>query len=102
MTKAHLIKEVSRAVEITHPESEVIVDIIFNGMAKALLSGDKVEIRGFSTFYTYERGPRIGRNPKTGVRVNVPAKRIAHFRPGGPLKEGVNRSAEYGQEVAPA
>src|SRR5678815_4785938 len=76
MTKADLIEEVSRVVEMTRKESEVIVEAIFDSIVKSLRTGDKIEIRGFGSFRTRQRQPRIGRNPKTGARVEVPAKKI--------------------------
>src|SRR5215472_13116087 len=68
MTKADLIEEVSRVVEMTRKESEVIVEAIFDSIVKSLRTGDKIEIRGFGSFRTRQRQPRIGRNPKTGAR----------------------------------
>jgi len=90
MTKADLIDEVSRVVEMTRKESEVIVEAIFDSVVRALRSGDKIEIRGFGSFRTRERRARIGRNPKTGERVEVPAKRIPFFKPSKELKDLVN------------
>jgi integration host factor subunit beta len=75
MTKAELIEEVSRVVEMTRKDSEVIVEAIFDSIVKSLRSGDKIEIRGFGSFRTRQRQPRVGRNPKTGTRVEVPSKR---------------------------
>src|SRR5207302_3550626 len=90
MTKAELIEEVSRVVEMTRKDSEVIVEAIFDSVVKALRGGDKIEIRGFGSFRTRQRQPRVGRNPKTGARVDVPAKRIPYFKPSKELKDLVN------------
>ncbi len=100
MTKADLIEEVSRVVEMTRKESEVIVEAIFDSIVRSLRSGDKIEIRGFGSFRTRQRQPRIGRNPKTGARVEVPAKKIPYFKPSKELKDVVNNSVAPG--VAPA
>ena len=94
MTKNDLIKEVSRAVEITRKESEVIVESIFTTIVKVLRSGDKIEIRGFGSFRTRLRQPRMGRNPKTGARVEVPVKRIPYFKSSKELNDMVNNSGE--------
>jgi integration host factor subunit beta len=102
MTKADLIEEVSRVVEMTRKESEVIVESIFDSIVKALRGGDKIEIRGFGSFRTRQRQPRIGRNPKTGTRVEVPAKKIPYFKPSKELKDVVNNSASAAKEPAPA
>jgi integration host factor subunit beta len=90
MTKAELIEEVSRVVEMTRKDSEVIVEAILGSVVRALRSGDKIEIRGFGSFRTRSRQPRVGRNPKTGDRVDVPAKRIPYFKPSKELKDLVN------------
>jgi integration host factor subunit beta len=92
MTKADLIEEVSRVVEMTRKDSEVIVEAIFDSVVKALRTGDKIEIRGFGSFRTRQRQSRVGRNPKTGARVEVPAKRIPYFKPSKELKDLVNNS----------
>src|SRR3954464_6003207 len=93
MTKAELIEEVSRVVEMTRKDSEVIVEAIFDSIVKSLRGGDKIEIRGFGSFRTRQRQPRVGRNPKTGTRVEVPAKKIPYFKPSKELKDVVNNSS---------
>jgi integration host factor subunit beta len=90
MTKAELIEEVSRVVEMTRRESEVIVEAIFDSVVRSLRNGDKIEIRGFGSFRSRQRKERVGRNPKTGARVDVPAKRIPYFKPSKELKDLVN------------
>ncbi len=72
MTKADLIDEVSHAVEMTRKDSQLIVETIFESMVGALRASDKIEIRGFGSFRTRQRKSRVGRNPKTGARVEVP------------------------------
>ena len=93
MTKADLIEEVSRVVEMTRKESEVIVEAIFDSIVRSLRGGDKIEIRGFGSFRTRQRQSRVGRNPKTGTRVEVPAKKIPYFKPSKELKDVVNVGA---------
>ena len=90
MTKADLIDEVSRVAELTRKDSEVIVETIFDSVVHSLRAGDKIEIRGFGSFRTRSRQPRVGRNTKTGARVDVPAKRIPYFKPSKELKDLVN------------
>jgi len=90
MTKADLIDEVSRLAELTRKDSEVIVETIFDSVVRSLRAGDKIEIRGFGSFRTRQRNPRVGRNPKTGERVEVPAKKIPFFKPSKELKDLVN------------
>ena len=90
MTKADLVDEISRAITATRKDAESIVETVFESIVKALRGDDKVEIRGFGSFRTRKRRGRIGRNPKTGVKVNVPPKRIPYFKPSKELKEIVN------------
>ena len=88
MTKADLIDEVSRLAELTRKDSEIIVETIFDSIVRSLRTGDKIEIRGFGSFRTRQRKPRVGRNPKTGERVEVPAKKIPFFKTRcGPAQE---------------
>src|SRR5438045_1488706 len=102
-TRADLIEEVSRVVEMTRKESEVIVEAIFDSIVRSLRAADKIEIRGFGSFRTRQRQPRIGRNPKTGARVEVPAKKIPYFKPSKELKDVVNNStAPLGNPPPPA
>ncbi|HOK48507.1 MAG TPA: HU family DNA-binding protein [Bryobacteraceae bacterium] len=102
MTKAELIEEVSRVVEMSRKDSEVIVETIFDSIVRALRANEKIEIRGFGSFRTRQRQARIGRNPKTGARVEVPAKRIPFFKPSKELKDLVNSScAPSAGEAAP-
>jgi integration host factor subunit beta len=96
MTKAELIDEVSKVVEMTRKDSEIIVETIFESIVNSLHKGDKIEIRGFGSFRTRQRQPRVGRNPKTGSRVEVPSKRIPYFKPSKELRDLVNQSAAAG------
>jgi integration host factor subunit beta len=102
MTKADLIEDVARAVEMSRKDSEVIVETIFESIVKSLRSGDKIEIRGFGSFRTRQRDARVGRNPKTGARVEVPAKKIPYFKPSKDLKDLVNSAAAAQPSPAPA
>lgn len=90
MTKAELIEEVSKVVEMTRKDSELIVETIFDSIVNSLHKGEKIEIRGFGSFRTRQRQPRVGRNPKTGSRVEVPSKRIPFFKPSKELRDLVN------------
>ena len=100
MTKAELIEEVSKVVEMTRKDSETIVETIFDSIVNSLHKGDKIEIRGFGSFRTRQRQPRVGRNPKTGSRVEVPSKRIPFFKPSKELRDLVNHSQSGGAEAA--
>jgi len=101
MTKADLIDEVSRLAELTRKDSEVIVETIFDSVVRSLRAGDKIEIRGFGSFRTRQRKPRMGRNPKTGEKVEVPAKKIPFFKPSKELKDLVNEGIADAAAVPP-
>ena len=93
MTKADLVVDVMRLGDLTRTDAETIIETIFDSVVAALRSGDKIEIRGFGSFRTRQRNPRIGRNPKTGARVEVPSKRVPYFKPSKDLRDLVNHQA---------
>ena len=99
LTKADLIEEVLRITELPRKESETIVETIFDSIIESLQKGQKIEIRGFVSFRTRERRGRVGRNPKTGAKVEVPAKKIPFFKPSKELKDFVNNAEA---QAAPA
>ncbi|HUP23526.1 MAG TPA: integration host factor subunit beta [Thermoanaerobaculia bacterium] len=92
MTKAELVEEVARSTQLTKRHAEVIVNTVFESIVDSLKDGEKIELRGFGSFRIRERNSRVGRNPKTGDRVNVPSKRVPYFKPGKQLKELLNSS----------
>ena len=90
MTKADLIDEVARSSELSKKDAEVIVQAVLDSIIDSLKGGKKVELRGFGSFRLRERASREGRNPKTGEKVFVPAKKVPYFKPGKELKELIN------------
>ena len=92
MTKAELVDGVTASGDLTRRDGEVIVDTFFDGIIDAILSDDKVEIRGFGSFRIRQRNARTGRNPKTGDKVEVPAKRVPYFKPSKELRDLVNKA----------
>lgn len=90
MTKADLVERIAAKVNLSKKDSEIVVNTVFRCIIEALARDDKVELRGFGSFRTRERKPRIGRNPKTGESVKVPQKRVPFFKPGKNLKKLVN------------
>jgi len=93
MTKAELVDEVARVVQLTKKQAETIVNIVFDSIVDSLRGGQKIELRGFGSFRLRSRKSRTGRNPKTGEKVDVPSKKIPYFKPGKELKELINRAA---------
>ncbi|MEM1181583.1 MAG: integration host factor subunit beta [Acidobacteriota bacterium] len=90
MTKAELVEEVAGMTQLTKKHAEIIVNTVFGSIVDSLRDGSKIELRGFGSFRVRSRGARIGRNPKTGAKVEVPAKRIPYFKPGKELREMLN------------
>ena len=95
MTRSELIERLSRHYpSLTRADISASVSVILDAVASALANGERIEIRGFGSFRLNYRPSRIGRNPKTGAAVNVPAKIVPHFKPGLELRDRVNLSLE--------
>ncbi|HMN82738.1 MAG TPA: integration host factor subunit beta [Burkholderiaceae bacterium] len=91
MTKSELIARLAeRYPQLVAKDAEFAVKTILDAMARALADGHRIEIRGFGSFALSYRPPRVGRNPKSGERVQVPEKRVPHFKPGKELRERVD------------
>ncbi|MEW6417925.1 MAG: HU family DNA-binding protein [Nitrospirota bacterium] len=91
MTKSVLIEKVSEKIDsLTRKQTEIVVETVFDSIKEALIKGEKIEIRGFGNFTLKNRRPRKARNPKTGERVDVPEKRVLHFKTGKALREVMN------------
>ncbi len=87
MTKSDLIRRLaSRYPQFKALDAEIAVKTVLDAMAKSLAQGQRIEIRGFGSFCLNYRPPRIGRNPKSGETVQVPAKYTPHFKPGLELR----------------
>ena len=92
MTKTDLIEKVSEKVSfLNKKQTDKVVNRIFDNIRTALAKGDKVEIRGFGSFTIRNRDPREGRNPLTGEKVSVTAKKVPFFRAGKELKKMVDK-----------
>ena len=97
MTKSELMARLAEVFAEKHSDSamqtkdvEYSVKVLVDTMTRALAKGQRIEIRGFGSFDLNERPARTGRNPKTGERVQVPAKKVPHFKPGKELRERVD------------
>ena len=97
MTKSELMARLAEVFAEKHSDSalqakdvEYSVKVLVDTMTRALAKGQRIEMRGFGSFDLNERPARTGRNPKTGERVQVPAKKVPHFKPGKELRERVD------------
>ncbi|KAF0815019.1 Integration host factor subunit beta [Andreprevotia sp. IGB-42] len=91
MTKSELIAKLAeRYPQLVAKDAELAVKTILDAMAKSLAQGRRIEIRGFGSFDLNYRPPRLGRNPKSGTKVEVPEKFVPHFKAGKELRERVD------------
>ena len=91
MTKSELILRLAEQnPHLYQRDVERIVSTIFEEITAALARGDRVELRGFGAFWVNRRGPRIGRNPRTGEAVHVGEKYIPFFKTGKVLRGRLN------------
>lgn len=91
MVKSELVQALSEKLpELEKRDVELALNCILEQMAETLTQGERIEIRGFGGFDLHHRIPRIGRNPKTGEAVNVPAKVAMRFKPGKEMRDRVN------------
>lgn len=89
MKKSDIVNELSKSVNLSQKKSAEIVDFIFEKMRGSILKGERIEVRGFGTFFVKSYKPRKGRNPKTGILVDVPPKRLPFFKMGKELKKAL-------------
>ena len=99
MIKADIVNKVAETSEISRVKAAQAVDTVIEGLRNALARGQRIELRGFGVFQVKQRKKGIGRNPKTGARVEVPAKRIPYFKPSKELKDLVNHDHAAGEAV---
>ena len=95
MTRVNLTEKVYLAMGMPLKEADILVCAIVDSIVRALRSGDKVEIRGFGSFHTRQRRGRIGRNPKTGAKVEVPPKRIPFFKLSKELRKLLEKNLNF-------
>jgi integration host factor subunit beta len=87
MNKSDLCKILSKDLDLPARKTEEIVDMVFNTMAKALVRGERIEIRGFGSFTVKEYEGYTGRNPKSGEKISVGSKRLPFFKTGKELRD---------------
>ena len=95
VNKKELVERISRNQDqLPHRDIELAVKTIINCMKQALSNGERIEIRGFGSFSLRYRKPRIGRNPKSGMTVNINERYVPHFKAGKNLKKRVNKGTD--------
>jgi len=90
MNKSSLIEAMATEAGLTKADAGRALDAFIKSVTKSLAKGEKVSLIGFGTFKTSERAARVGRNPMTNEKVDIPARTAVSFKPGAALKEEVN------------
>ncbi|MCK9381975.1 MAG: integration host factor subunit beta [Sulfuritalea sp.] len=91
MTKSELIVRLAeRFPQLVAKDADYAVKMILDALTAALVRNNRIEIRGFGSFALNYRPPRVGRNPKSGDKVQVPEKYVPHFKAGKELRERVD------------
>jgi len=91
MTRSELVDELAARFRLlTQRDTESIVSAMLDALSNSMERSQRIEIRGFGSFSVHSRAPRVGRNPRNGESVDVPEKRILHFKPGKALREAVD------------
>ncbi|MDH5510229.1 MAG: integration host factor subunit beta [Nitrospinota bacterium] len=91
MTKSEMAEKLAEKINVRKQQAEDIINIFSGSIIEALAKGDKVEIRGFGSFRVRDRAEKQGRNPKTGEKVHVPAKKVPFFKTGKDFRESVDQ-----------
>lgn len=90
MNKADLINSISEKTGLSKSKTNEVVDAFVASVTESLKRGEKVTLVNFGTFNTSQRDARVGRNPKTGESIEIPAKRVARFKVGNGLSKNIN------------
>ena len=100
MTKSELMLRLAELVaaqkgtQLVAKDVEHSVKVLVDTMTRSLAKGQRIEIRGFGSFDLNHRPARVGRNPQTGDKVEVPEKYVPHFKPGKELRERVDQALQ--------
>ena len=89
MNKIDIVNQLSERINLNRKFAKLVVDTIIDTIKTAIISGERVEIKGFGNFSLRSYKPYKGRNPKNGEIIEVPAKRLPYFRVGKELKETI-------------
>ena len=100
MTKKEIVKTISEAIGMTQLKTKEIVQKTFDAIVETLVEERRIELRNFGVFEVKERAARKARNPRTGERVDVPAKMVVTFKPGKEMEERVRQLEVASSEPA--
>jgi integration host factor subunit beta len=102
MTKSELIEELADVRGLPRNQAEDVVNTLLSAIGDSLASGNRIEVRGTGSFSLKQHRAYVGRNPRTGEEVGVPAKHSIHFKVGKELRESVEALTDNQQEKAAA
>lgn len=91
MTKDEFIKTVASKLDVPNTQANECLNVMLETITKALSKGDNIQFVGFGTFSVKKRAAREGRNPQTGAKIKIAARKVVHFSVGKKLKEAVNK-----------
>ncbi len=89
MTKAELVVKIAEKANLTKANAERALNAFLDTVEGTLVKDKKLTLTGFGTFMVEQRKARVGRNPRTGVEIKIPATKVVKFRPGKLLKDSV-------------
>ncbi|MEI8355513.1 MAG: HU family DNA-binding protein [Deltaproteobacteria bacterium] len=89
MTKAEVVGKIAEGAELTKAQADKAARIFLGSIVEALKNGDKVTFVGFGTFTVNDRAARVGRNPQTGAKIKIPARKAVKFKVGKAFQEAV-------------
>ena len=90
MNKGDLVAAVAGDAGVSKSQAQAAVDSVLSNIEGSLAGGGRVTLVGFGTFSVSQRSERMGRNPRTGMPIRIPARKVARFTPGKALKEAIN------------
>ena len=91
MNKAELVSAMADKANLSKKDAETALKAFTDVVAEELKKGEKIQLVGFGTFETRERGERTAKNPRTGEQITVKAAKVPAFKPGKALKDAVNK-----------
>jgi len=97
LTKADMAESLFDELGLNKREARELVDVFFEDLKEALVSGEQIKLSGFGNFDLRDKRERPGRNPKTGEEIPISARRVVTFRPGQKLKSRVEAYAGTGE-----
>jgi len=91
MNKSDLVESLSEKTDLSTRKAQEVVDMVFDTMSRGLIVGDRIEVRGFGSFTIRHYEGYEARNPKTGAKTVVEAKKLPFFKVGKDFREGLNK-----------